>query len=61
MQKQQKTKYNNSCWNFNDHIKENENILKVLAWQMKYNQRIYEQEQCCHLCDEKFLIYKHLI
>ena len=32
----QKSKYGNSCWNINDHIKENSNILKILAWQMKY-------------------------
>ena len=28
----QKEHYGNSCWNINDHIKENSNILKILAW-----------------------------
>ena len=42
MKQIKQNKYGNSCWSINEHIKHNDNILKIIAWQMKIDHYIYK-------------------
>ena len=43
-------KYGENFLNILDHLKYDDIILKIIAWQMKWNNRPYEKEAICHGC-----------
>ena len=44
-------------WNVYDQIKKNDKIIKILAWQMKYNNRVIKNKDKCHYCKGKHMIW----
>ena len=43
-------KYGRTCWTIEEHLKNDDSILRILAWQMKLHNWVYDQNEICHGC-----------
>ena len=61
MQQIEEDKYGKTCWDILEYLKYDDSILKIIAWQMKLENRPYDRESKCHGCGNAYLINSHLL